>query len=173
MGSEFGQFIEWKYDDQLDWFLLEYESHSKLQHYVSELNHLYLETPALWQVDDSWDGFRWIDADNREQSIFSYRRMDKNGNEVTVLLNFTPVVREDFLLGVTEAGAYEEIFNSDEERFGGSGVVNTGELKTTGKPWNFLPDSVKLRIPPLGMTIIRRKVKKAAPRKKTPQKSSK
>lgn len=166
MGSEFGQFIEWKYDDQLDWFLLDYESHSKLQHYVSELNHLYLATPALWQVDDSWDGFKWIDADNRDQSIFSYRRIDKSGNEFIVILNFTPVVREDFLLGVPEAGVYEEIFNSDDEGFGGSGVINVGELKTTGKPWNFLPDSVKMRIPPLGMTVIRRKLKKAVARKK-------
>lgn len=167
MGSEFGQFIEWKYDDQLDWFLLDYESHSKLQHYVSELNHLYLKTPAMWQVDDSWDGFRWIDADNRDQSIFSYRRIDKKGNEVIVLINFTPVVYEDFMLGVPYSGVYEEIFNSDSEDFGGSGVVNIGELKTIGRSWNYLPDSIRLRIPPLGMTIIRCK------RKKLPENSAK
>ena len=88
-----------------------------------------------------------------------------------VLVNFTPVVREDFLLGVPEAGAYEEIFNSDDERFGGSGVINVGELSTTGKPWNFLPDSVRMRIPPLGMTILRRKPKKAASRKKSAAKA--
>ena len=157
MGCEFGQFIEWKYDDQLDWFLLDYESHSRLQHYVSELNHLYLRTPAMWQRDDSWEGFQWIDADNRDQSIFSYRRIDEKGNEYIVLLNFTPVVREDFLLGVPCSGVYEEVFNSDDERFGGSGVVNTGELRSTGEVWNLLPDSVKLRVPPLGMTIIRKK----------------
>ena len=164
MGSEFGQFIEWKYDDQLDWFLLEYESHSRLQHYVSELNQLYLKTPAMWQVDDSWDGFKWIDADNREQSIFSYRRIDKKGNEVIVLLNFTPVVREDFMLGVPYSGVYEEIFNSDSEEFGGSGVVNIGDMKTTGASWNYLPDSIKLRVPPLGMTIIKCKRKKPDPK---------
>ena len=160
MGSEFGQFIEWKYDDQLDWFLLDYEAHSKLQHYVSELNHLYLKTPALWQIDGSWDGFRWIDADNREQSIFSYRRIDKKGNEIIVLINFTPVVYEDFMLGVPYSGVYEEIFNSDSEAFGGSGVVNVGELKTTGASWNYLPDSIRLRVPPLGMTLIKCKRKK-------------
>ncbi len=160
MGSEFGQFIEWKYDDQLDWFLLDYESHSKLQHYVSSLNHLYLKTPAMWQQDDSWDGFKWIDADNRDQSIFSYRRIDGKGNEYIVLLNFTPVVREDFLLGVPVAGVYEEVFNSDAAEFGGSGVVNIGELKSTGKAWNYLPDSIRLRVPPLGMTILKCKRKK-------------
>ena len=160
MGSEFGQFIEWKYDDQLDWFLLDYESHSKLQHYVSELNQFYLRTPALWQVDDSWDGFKWIDADNRDQSIFSYRRIDAKGNEYIVLLNFTPVVREDFLLGVPVSGVYEEVLNSDNPNFGGSGVVNVGDLKSTGIPWNYLPDSVRLRVPPLGMTVLRCKRKK-------------
>ena len=159
MGGEFGQFIEWKYDDQLDWFLLDYDSHSKLQHYVSELNHLYLKTPAMWQVDDSWDGFKWIDADNREQSIFSYRRIDKKGNELIVLINFTPVVREDFMLGVPFSGVYEEIFNSDSEDFGGSGVVNIGDMKTIGRSWNFLPDAIKLRVPPLGMSIIKCKRK--------------
>ena len=159
MGSEFGQFIEWKYDDQLDWFLLDYDSHSKFQHYVSELNHLYLKTPAMWQVDDSWDGFKWIDADNREQSIFSYRRIDKKGNEIIVLVNFTPVVREDFMLGVPFSGVYEEIFNSDAEAFGGSGVVNIGDMKTIGRSWNFLPDAIKLRVPPLGMTVIKCKRK--------------
>ena len=161
MGSEFGQFIEWKYDDQLDWFLLDYDSHSSFQHYVSELNHLYLKTPAMWQIDDSWDGFKWIDADNREQSIFSYRRIDKKGNEIIVLVNFTPVVREDFMLGVPCSGTYEEIFNSDSVEFGGSGVVNVGDMKTIGRSWNFLPDAVKLRVPPLGMTVIR--CKKKAP----------
>ena len=149
MGSEFGQFIEWKYDSQLDWFLLDYESHSKLQHYVAELNQFYLSTPALWQKDDSWDGFRWIDPDNRDQSIFSYRRIDAKGREYIVLINFTPVVREDFLLGVPSSGIYQEVLNSDDLRFGGSGVINSEDMKTTGVAWNYQPDSVKLRVPPL------------------------
>ncbi|MBE6668514.1 MAG: 1,4-alpha-glucan branching protein GlgB [Ruminococcaceae bacterium] len=166
MGSEFGQFIEWKYDDQLDWFLLEYESHSRLQHYVSELNHLYLRTPAMWEQDGSWDGFKWIDADNKDQSILSYRRIDKKGDEYIVLINFTPVAREDFLMGVPKAGTYEEVINSDSEEFGGSGVVNPGELKSTGMPWNYLPDSIRLRVPPLGMTVIRSKREKQCAGKK-------
>ena len=157
MGSEFGQFIEWKYDSQLDWFLLDYESHSKLQHYVAELNQFYLSTPALWQKDDSWDGFRWIDPDNRDQSIFSYRRIDAKGREYIVLINFTPVVREDFLLGVPSSGIYQEVLNSDDLRFGGSGVINSEDMKTTGVAWNYQPDSVKLRVPPLGMSILKLK----------------
>ena len=157
MGSEIGQFREWDHEGQVEWFLLDYEAHAKFQHYVSELNHLYLEQSPLWECDDSWEGFEWIDADNREESILSYRRKDKAGRELTVVLNFTPVVREDFLLGVSDAGIYEEIFNSDDESFGGSGVINVGDLPTTGEPWRAQGDSIRLRIPPLGMTVIRQK----------------
>ena len=165
MGSEIGQFREWDYEGQIEWFLLDYAAHAKFQHYVSELNHLYLETPALWQIDDSWQGFQWIDADNREQSIISYRRIDRKGKELLILINFTPVARENFLLGVPDAGVYEEIFNSDDERFGGSGVINTGDLATTGQPWNYSTDSIRLRVPPLGMTVLRCKKRRSKSRK--------
>ncbi|MBO5939463.1 MAG: 1,4-alpha-glucan branching protein GlgB [Clostridia bacterium] len=164
MGSEIGQFREWDYSGQLEWFLLDYEAHAKLQYYTAELNHLYLKTPALWQIDDSWDGYQWIDADNRNQSIISCRRIDQQGREIIALINFTPVVREEFLLGVPDCGIYEEIFNSDGEEFGGSGVINAGDLPTTGHPWNNSADSVKLRVPPLGMLILRCKTKKRSKR---------
>jgi len=159
MGSEIGQFKEWDHNGQVEWFLLDYEAHAKLQYYTAELNHFYLKTPALWQIDDSWDGYQWIDADNRSQSIVSFRRIDKKGREVLVLINFTPVAREEFLLGVPSAGVYEEIFNSDREEFGGSGVINLGELTSTGVPWNSSEDSVKLRVPPLGMLVLQCKKK--------------
>ncbi len=165
MGNEIGQFREWDYEGQIEWFLLDYESHAKFQHYVAELNHLYLESPTLWQRDDGWDGFQWIDPDNRDHSIISYRRIDRKGKELLILINFTPVVREGYFLGVPQAGIYEEVFNSDEERFGGSGVVNTGDLHTTGQPWNYLADSIRLRVPPLGMTVLRCKRKYNTPRK--------
>ena len=155
MGGEIGQFREWDYEGQIEWFLLNYESHAKLQRFSAELNHLYLKTPALWQIDGSWDGFRWIDADNREQSIISYRRIDNDGKEVIVLINFTPVVYEDYRLGVPEAGIYRELLNSDDERYGGSGVINEGNIKSESKPWNGLDNSIRLRVPPLGVTILR------------------
>ena len=155
MGNEIGQFREWDYEGQIEWFLLDYDMHAKFQHYTAELNQFYLASTPLWQRDDSWDGFQWIDADNRDQSILSYRRIDKKGKELIVLLNFTPVAREDYLLGVPASGIYQEVFNSDRPEFGGSGVVNLGDLRTTGQPWNYLADSVRLRIPPLGMTVLR------------------
>ncbi len=170
MGGEIGQFREWDYAGEIEWFLLDYDAHAQIQLYSSELNHLYLENAALWQNDTSWDGFKWIDANNRNHSILSYRRIDKKGKELIVLINFTPVAREDYLLGVPYSGVYEEIFNSDSERFGGSGVINKGDIRTTGKAWNYLGDSVRLRIPPLGAVILRCKrknpQKKALPKDK-------
>ena len=167
MGTEIGQFREWNPRSEIEWFLLEYESHAKLQRYVSELNHFYLSQAPLWQKDHSWDGFRWIDADNRNQSILSFRRIASDGKELIVLINFTPVVYEDFRLGVPIYGIYEEVFNSDREEYGGSGVTNTGSLKCESIAWNFLPQSVRLRIPPLGMTVLRCKRKAAKTSKKS------
>ena len=165
MGSEIGQFREWDYEGEIEWFLLEYESHAKFQRYVAELNHFYLSQPALWQIEDSWDGFKWIEADDKDQSIVSYRRIDKKGKELLVLINFTPVVYEHFLLGTDISGTYEEIFNSDDTRFGGSGVINAGELKTTGRGISSCRDSVEIRVPPLAITVLR--CKRKAPERKT------
>ncbi|MGM9683623.1 MAG: 1,4-alpha-glucan branching protein GlgB [Eubacteriales bacterium] len=167
MGCEIGQFREWDFEGSIEWFLLDYESHAKLQRYFAELNQLYLRTPALWQNDSDWNGFCWIDADNRDDSIISYRRTDRAGKEVIVVINFTPVTRRDFTLGVPYAGNYGEIFNSDDERYGGSGVLNPGTLKSTGEPWRALPDSLKINVPPLGAAMF------ACTRKKGKSKSVK
>ena len=160
MGSEIGQFREWDYEGEIEWFLLEYGTHAKFQRYVAELNHLYLASPQLWQIDDGWDGFAWVDADNRDQSIVSYRRIAKDGSELEIIINFTPVAYEDYVIGVSEEGEYEELINSDDERFGGSGVVNTGSLRTSPVGAHGLSNSLRLRIPPLGMTILKRKTDK-------------
>ena len=165
MGGEIGQFREWDYEGEIEWFLLEYESHAKFQRYVAELNHFYLSQPALWQIEGSWDGFKWIDPDDNERSIISYRRIAKDGKELLVLINFTPVVYENFLLGTDVSGTYEEIFNSDDARFGGSGVINEGDLKTTGKGISSCRDSVEIRVPPLAVTVLR--CKRKAPVRKT------
>ena len=159
MGTEIGQRREWDYAGETEWFLLDDSRHEMLQYYVAELNHFYLRTPALWEIDDSWEGYRWIDPDNANESIISCRRMDRDGREILAVVNFTPVVREDFLLGVPEAGIYEEIFNSDLECFGGSGVTNTQELRSSAIPWNTFDHSIRLRLPPLGILILEYKKK--------------
>ncbi len=156
MGSEIGQFREWDYEGEIEWFLLDYEAHARFQRYVSELNHLYLASPEFWQRDDNWGGFSWVDADNSTQSIINMRRFADDGSELQILINFTPVVYEDYKMGVPYKGTYKEIFNSDDKRFGGSGVINTGERQAKQERMHGLEHSIELRVPPLGMTIIKR-----------------
>ena len=172
MGGEIGQFREWDYEGEIEWFLLEYESHAKFQRYVAELNHFYLSQPALWQIEGSWDGFKWIDPDDNERSIISYRRIAKDGKELLVLINFTPVVYENFLLGTDVSGTYEEIFNSDDVRFGGSGVINEGVIKTRGEGVSSCQDSLEIRVPPLGITVLRCK-RKSPVRQTSPERKAK
>ena len=157
MGAEIGQFREWDYDGEIEWFLLEYETHAKFQRFVAELNHFYLSEPALWQIDDSWDGFRWIEPDDREQSVISYRRIAKDGSELIVAINFTPATYREFLIGTDKVGTYEEIFNSDDVRFGGSGVVNFCPMVTTGIGMNGCGDSIRVKLPPLSIVVLRKK----------------
>jgi 1,4-alpha-glucan branching enzyme len=164
MGEEIGARGAWHGDRGIDWSLTDREEHAALQRYVAELNHLYLTTPALHETDDSWAGFAWIDADNHRQSVISFRRIDERGREVIVVINFTPTAYENYCVGVPDAGVYEEIFNSDDRRFGGSGVINEGTLRTRPERLHNLPDILNFRLPPLGMAIFR--CRRKQPRKK-------
>ncbi len=170
MGCELGMFREWDYEDQLEWFLLDYDAHRKMQLFVSELNHLYLENASLWERDDNWDCFRWIDADNAEQSILSYRRVAKNGRELIILCNFLPVKREKFLLAVPNAGTYEEVFNSDDERYGGSGCSNKGTKKTVPCMLRGYSHAIEIDVPPMSALIF--KCTRKAPKKRTSKKAA-
>jgi len=155
MGSEIGMFREWDYKDQIEWFLLDYDMHAKLQLFNAELNRFYLSHPALWDRDDNWDTFRWIDADNADQSIYSYRRIDRKGKELVILVNFLPIKRENFLLAVPDAGIYEEIFNTDDVRYGGEGNLNPGKLKTVPCMLRGYTNAVSITVPPMGAVILR------------------
>ncbi len=156
MGCEIGQFCEWDHTRSVEWFLLQYDMHAALQLFVSELNHFYLEQPALWQRDADPEGFRWIDANDAERSICSYRRRDADGNELVVLLNFTPVERRDYALAVPKDGVWEEIFNSDDERFGGTGCVNAGRLVTSPYSFGEYRHAIRVNVPPLSGTVYQR-----------------
>ena len=125
MGGEFGHFIEWKYDDQLDWFLLLYENHPQLQKCVRTLNRLYKETPALYQIDDSWDGFQWNNANDSDNSITSFMRTDRQGKTILCVTNWTPVFRQNYRIGLPYAGKLTEFFNTDRKEFGGSDQHNS------------------------------------------------
>ncbi len=155
MGTEIGQFTEWAYKDQVEWFLLGYDMHSRLQAYFADLNRLYLENPPLWQNDSDWEGFHWFDADNRDDSILSYRRTDREGNSLAVVINFTPVKRENYYLGVDVYGSYKEIFNSDSEKYGGTGVSNKRAVRSSKMPYNNNPFSIKVNIPPMSAVIFK------------------
>lgn len=149
MGCEIGQFTEWDYRAEVEWQLLSYDSHAALQLYFAELNHLYLRTPALWEQDDSWQGFAWMDADDAQESIISFCRTDRAGRSVLVILNFTPATYEGYTQRVPAAGKYREIFNSDSTRYGGSGVTNGDTVFCAGPE-----KTIRLRVPPLGCTVL-------------------
>ena len=159
MGSEYGPFREWAFEAELEWFMLDYPAHAQMQHYTAALNHFYLANPPLYEVDDGWGGFQWIDADNAEQSILSYRRIDKRGRELVVIVNFTPATYRDFRQGLPYHGTWEEVFNSDAEAYGGSGVHNEALIRTVREPLHGQPASATLTVPPLGAVILRCKRK--------------
>jgi 1,4-alpha-glucan branching enzyme len=154
MGSEIGQFKEWDYNGEVEWFLLDYETHRQLQLYFADLNELYLKNSEFWQNDITWDGFEWIDPDNSEFSMISFKRIDNCGAECIVVLNFTPVKRENYSVG-SSGGIYFELLNSDDTKYGGSGAVNSGKIKSTGIPANRQQDSVVIQIPPFAAVILK------------------
>lgn len=120
MGAEIGQFIEWRYYEQLEWFLLEYDMHEKLHNYVKTLNHMYLDIPAFWEDDRTWEGFSWLNADDSSNSVYSWARKDKNGGYLVFILNMTPAVLNDYKFPAPRRGRYKILLNSDASHWGGS-----------------------------------------------------
>ncbi len=148
MGQEFGQFIEWDEKKPLDWMLLGYEKHQQLQSYVRDLNHFYHDTPAMWQVDYSWEGFQWIVPDDNQQSVVIFLRRDAAGKMVLIACNFNPVLRENYQLGVPVAGTYKELISSDDVKYGGSGVHNAPVRSVKGAMHGF-DQHISITLPPL------------------------
>lgn len=155
MGSEIGQFREWDYKGSIEWFLLDYEMHAKFKEYVKDLNFVYLENKPLWEIDYSWDGFRWIDADNRQWGLLSYVRYDSDGNVLVTVINFTPVGRDGYIFGVPEAGLYTELINSDDTRYGGTGKINPSALSADKAPCHNMDYSLKIDVGPYGAAIFK------------------
>ena len=150
-GCEIGQFDEWSREESVQWFLLDYEAHARLQLYVARLNHLYLKTPALWEQDCTPSGFI---LDMAAGGVLAYRRRDKNGCEVVTAINFNPHRMTSYALGVGYGGEYEELLSSDSREFGGEGIENgvkVAALSKTGKT----PYSIAVDLPPLGAVILK------------------
>jgi len=155
MGTEFGQGVEWNSSNTLDWYVLDYHFHLGLQTLVKDLNQLYHQTEVLYQYEFEWQGFEWIDCNDGEQSILVYQRKSDT-EELSIVLNLTPMPRHHYRMGVPQLGIYEEIFNSDAECYGGSNVGNGAVvLQAENKPWMDRPYSLLVTLPPLGAIILK------------------
>jgi 1,4-alpha-glucan branching enzyme len=159
MGGEFGQWREWNHDRSLDWHLLDDPSHAALRRYTKELNGLYRAEPALHQCDFDPSGFRWIDCNDNENSVFSIIRYARDHHDFVVMLfNFTPVPRMEYRVGVPEPGWYLELLNSDAEVYGGGNVGNGGGVGTDPVAAHGFDHSLRLIVPPLGTLVLKKRL---------------
>jgi 1,4-alpha-glucan branching enzyme len=148
MGAEFGQFKEWNYKEGLEFFLKQYPLHEKLSIFTKELNLLYKTTPALYEIEDSWDGYEWLAADDSNRNFIAYQRKDKAGNTIIAMINFSGSDYKNYRLGLPK-GSYKVVFNSDSVKYGGSGAMRKHIFHTTktfshGKENSILFDLPKL-----------------------------
>jgi 1,4-alpha-glucan branching enzyme len=156
MGCEFGQKREWQHDESLEWEVLQYPMHSGLRRWVEDLNRFYRSEAALYQQDFSRDGFQWMDCNYAEKSVVSFVRRGYNPDDtLLVVCNFTPVVRENYLVGVPSGGYWQEVLNSDTELYGGSGVGNFGGVEAGPVSAGDMFHSLMLRLPPLGVLFFK------------------
>jgi 1,4-alpha-glucan branching enzyme len=159
MGTEFGQYNEWNFQESLDWNLLEFEPHKNFQNYFRALNTFYKSSPALFEKGFSEEGFEWISYDDHENCVISYMRKGNNAdNNVVVVCNLTPTLRKNYCIGVPKKGKLIEIFNSDLKEFGGSGVSNNKELSAKKNTWNGKEYSIEITLPPLAVTVFQYKL---------------
>ncbi len=161
MGGEFAQINEWDYYKSLDWMLLELDTHEKFNCFVKKLNSFYKNEKSLYQLDSDHRGFSWIDHQNYEESVIIFMRKEDDEEGFTIIVcNFTPVVRKNYRIGVPRQGKYEEVFNSDLEEFGGSGVENKAIITSQAQSWHNQPYSIEIEIPPLGALFLKLKTEK-------------
>jgi 1,4-alpha-glucan branching enzyme len=156
MGCDFGQTEEWNHDVGLPWHLLQWPVHHKLMIMVKELNRFYRSEPALYEVDDSYAGFEWIDFHDVEGSAISFVRFARDREDFLVFCcNFTPVPRHHYKIGVPRGGVYREVFNTDADMFGGSNLGNLGETFAAGAPSHGRPASMWITLPPLAVVVFK------------------
>jgi len=152
MGTELAQFSEWNYETQLDWNLLDYPMHKKFHKFIKDLNHLYKERPQLWELDDVWEGFQWINSDDSNNNVLSFKRFDKSGHEMMIISNFSAVAYKQYLLGIESKTQYRLLFSTADKRYGGDGLnqnaVTAEDVSYYGKPY-----SIALDIPELSTSL--------------------
>ena len=170
MGGEFGQMLEWRYDDQHEWNVLEIDKHKRLHQYVKDLNHFYMENKALWELDTSWDGFRWVNEADSENSVLSYIRRGRHAaDNVVVVANFTPVERPIYKIGVPLAGEYEVVFHSSAVKYGGNKRITKKVYKTKNMQFSDMMYTIEVAIDGNSVMFLKKKPadKAAASKKKT------
>ena len=164
MGTELAQWHEWDFRKELDWYLLDEEDDCRQTHAcIRALNRFYKSHKALWENDRDWDGFQWLVADDNYNNVLVFRRTDRSGKSLVAVINFSPVAVEGYRFGVPPKARYEELFNTDEERWGGSGVTNPQPIKTECIPSHQQAQSIAVRVPPLGAVILQGKGKLIKP----------
>lgn len=146
MGQEFGQFKEWAYEEGLDWLLLDFEKHKKLQLFSKELNRFYKEHPEFWEIDYSWEGFSWISSDDNANSTIAFRRISKSGKEIISVFNFTPNSHSEYRIGVPESGVYKVVFDSNVRKYGGEKARLSGTYKTSKKKMHGFEQSIGIKL---------------------------
>jgi 1,4-alpha-glucan branching enzyme len=166
MGAEFGQGVEWNFQESLQWYVLEYPNHQGIKETVKALNKLYRSEPALYEKAFEGSGFEWIDGGNANDSILIFTRKGyKSANDLVVVLNMAPVTRHDFRVGVPESGTWQEIFNSDAENLWGSGVANTKPINSEVVNWHGRENSINITVPPLAASIFKKVKDSHVPKK--------
>jgi 1,4-alpha-glucan branching enzyme len=156
MGCEFGQRREWTHDDSLEWHVLQYPLHEGMQRWVTDLNRIYKESPALHSKDFSPEGFRWVQRGDWEQSALSFLRLGNEGTPpILAVYNFTPVPRFNYRVGVPQGGYWREILNSNAQFYGGSGLGNQGGAEAVPMPYEEYSHSLTLTLPPLAVTFFK------------------
>ncbi|VAW63480.1 1,4-alpha-glucan (glycogen) branching enzyme, GH-13-type, partial [hydrothermal vent metagenome] len=155
MGCEFGQGEEWNHEKSLDWYVLDYPLHAGVKKLIGDLNRLYSSQTALYQYDFEPAGFDWIDCHDTDQSVLSYLRKSDH-ESIVVVLNFTPMIRENYRIGVPEAGRYEVILNSDSEFYAGSNAGSDSIISTQNTPWMNHPMCLSLTLPPLAALVLKK-----------------
>ena len=157
-GIEFGQFTEWKHAFSLDWHLTEHHFHKGLSRLIQHLNWLYTHEPSFYELDDSYDGYEWIDFSDADNSVWSFMRKSRTGESILFVVNATPIVRGGYRVGVPRHGFYEEILNTDAETYGGGNVGNYGGVQAHEDwSWQNQPHSIEINIPPLSVVAFKRR----------------
>ena len=167
MGNEFAPFLEWRVDESLEWFLLDYQKHREIHSYIKDLNKFYHKEKALWSDDHSWGGFEWLEPNNSEQSILIFKRLGSEAKDTLItIINFCPLSYTDYQIGVPAGGNYRLAFNSDDNSYGGSGFSMKKTMKAQALPLHGQDYSVSLNIPPSSMIVLKGVIPRASTKAK-------